>query len=190
MQERGAAPALSTDRRRRRGTSRLLIALVVAAVVVAVDQITKTWASHRLAHGSIHVIWKLDLVLSYNTGAAFGLARGWAPVLAAAAALVVVMVLAVVRGVRSKVMAAALGLVIGGALGNLADRVFRGHHGAVVDFIALHFWPTFNVADACITVGVILAALLAWREDGDRHVARGADGDPAGGAGGDAPSQP
>ncbi|HXW31832.1 MAG TPA: signal peptidase II, partial [Acidimicrobiales bacterium] len=105
MQERRAAPALSTDRRRGRGTSRLLIALVVAAVVVAADQITKTWASHRLAHGSIHVIWKLDLELSYNTGAAFGLARGWAPVLAAVAAVVVVMVLALVRGVRSKVMA-------------------------------------------------------------------------------------
>ena len=61
---------------------------------------------------------------------------------------------------RSRV---ALGLVVGGALGNLSDRVLRSNHGAVVDFIALHFWPTFNVADSCIVVGGILAALLLWR---------------------------
>jgi signal peptidase II len=53
--------------------------------------------------------------------------------------------------------------VIGGALGNLSDRVFRSHHGAVVDFIALHFWPTFNVADSCVVVGSILLVLLLWR---------------------------
>ena len=54
--------------------------------------------------------------------------------------------------------AAVLGLILGGALGNLADRFFRGTHGAVVDFVAVHFFPTFNVADACITVGCILLA--------------------------------
>ena len=66
--------------------------------------------------------------------------------------------------VRSLALAVALGLVVGGALGNLADRVVRGNHGAVVDFIALHFWPTFNVADSCIVIGsAILAALVLWR---------------------------
>jgi signal peptidase II len=149
------------------------VALGTAALVVVADQLTKSWAVHRLAHGSIHVVWKLDLILSFNTGSAFGLAKGWAPVITALAALVVVGLLAVVRGVRSDAVAAALGLVLGGALGNLADRVFRGHHGAVVDFIALHFWPTFNVADACITVGVILAVVLSWRAD----AAAGADVD-------------
>jgi len=175
VQERGAAPALSTHGRRPPGASRLPIALAVAAVVVAVDQVTKTWASRRLARGSIHVIWKLDLVLSYNTGSAFGFARGWAPVFAAVASVAVVALLAVVRGVSSKVMTVALGLVIGGAMGNLADRLFRGHQGAVIDFIALHFWPTFNVADACITVGVILAAVLAWRDDAGRRSESGDD---------------
>ena len=71
--------------------------------------------------------------------------------------------LGAVRRVQSTPIAVALGLVVGGALGNLADRVFRSHHGAVVDFIALHFWPTFNVADSCIVVGGILAAVLLWR---------------------------
>jgi signal peptidase II len=134
--------------------------------VVAADQATKTWAVHRLSTGPIHIVWKLDLVLSYNSGSAFGLAQGWAPVLSALAGLIVVALLAVLRGVRSWPMSLALGLVLGGALGNLSDRVVRGHHGAVVDFIALHFWPTFNVADSCIVIGVILAAVLLWRGEG------------------------
>jgi signal peptidase II len=170
VQERGTAPALSEPGRRPAGTRRTVLALVVAAAVVAADQATKSWAVARLRHGPIHVVWKLDLVLSYNTGSAFGLARGWAPVLAAVAALVVVVLVALVRGVRGDVMAVCLGLVVGGAVGNLADRVLRGHHGAVVDFVDLHFWPTFNVADACITVGVVLAAVLVWRgEPGARR---------------------
>jgi signal peptidase II len=148
------------------------VALSVAAVVVGVDQLTKSWAVHRLSQGSIHVVWKLDLVLSYNTGSAFGLAQGWAPVITVVVAAIVGGLLVALRGVRSTAMAVALGLVLGGALGNLADRLVRGHHGAVVDFIALHFWPTFNVADSCITIGLILAALLLWR-DGDAHAGIG-----------------
>jgi len=142
-----------------------MVALATAALVVTADQLSKSWAVHRLAQGQVHVVWKLDLVLSYNSGSAFGLAQGWAPVIGALAALVVVGILAVVRGVRSDVVAVALGLVLGGAVGNLADRIFRGHHGAVVDFIDFHFWPTFNVADSCITVGVILTVALLWRTD-------------------------
>ena len=57
-------------------------------------------------------------------------------------------------------VALALGLILGGALGNLADRAFRRHHGSVVDFITLSHWPTFNVADSCITVGVVVLVVL------------------------------
>lgn len=163
MQERRVAPALTT--RRGLGARRFILALATAAVVVAADQATKSWALQRLSHGPIHVVWKLDLVLSSNTGSAFGLARGWAPVLTAAAGFIVVALLAVLRGVRSWPMALALGLVLGGALGNLADRVLRSNHGAVVDFIALHFWPTFNVADSCIVVGVALAVAFSWGDE-------------------------
>jgi signal peptidase II len=53
----------------------------------------------------------------------------------------------------------SLGLVLGGAVGNLADRVVRGHHGSVVDFVTLSHWPTFNLADSAVTVGVVL---LSW----------------------------
>jgi signal peptidase II len=79
------------------------------------------------------------------------------------AVVAVLVMLGAVRRVQSTPIVVALGLVVGGALGNLADRVFRSHHGAVVDFIALHFWPTFNVADSCVVVGGILAGVLLWR---------------------------
>jgi signal peptidase II len=166
VQERGAAPPLSDGERPRRvALRRLLVAVAVAIVVVAADQASKTWAVHRLSRGSIHVVWKLDLVLTYNSGAAFSIARGWAPVLGGLAVVVVLVLLGAVRRVQSTPLAVALGLVVGGALGNLADRVFRSNHGAVIDFIALHFWPTFNVADSCIVVGGVMAAVLLWRAD-------------------------
>jgi signal peptidase II len=164
MQERGVAPALSGGvRHRHDGARRLLVGGAVAAAVVAADQASKSWAVHRLSQGPIHVVWKLDFVLTYNTGAAFSFAQGWAPVFAGVAVVVVVVLVTLARHVRSTALAVALGLVVGGALGNLTDRVVRHHGGAVVDFIALHFWPTFNVADSCIVVGGIMAALLLWR---------------------------
>jgi signal peptidase II len=166
MQERGAAPPLSDgERPRRDALRRLLIAGAVAVVVVAVDQTTKTWAVDRLSRGPIHVVWKLDLELTYNSGAAFSFAQGWAPVLGGLAVVAVLVLLGAVRRVQSTAIAVALGLVAGGALGNLADRVFRSNRGAVIDFIALHFWPTFNVADSCIVVGALMAAALLWRAD-------------------------
>jgi signal peptidase II len=140
-----------------------LVACAVAAVVVAIDQVTKSWAVHRLSQGPIHVIWKLDFELQYNTGSSFSFAQGWAPVFAGIAVVVVVVLAATARRVRSTGLAAALGMVMGGALGNLSDRLFRHHGGAVVDFVALHFWPTFNVADSSIVVGGIIAAVLLWR---------------------------
>jgi signal peptidase II len=172
VQDQVGDPSPDSGTERRPGSvRRIVIAGSVAVVVVVVDQVTKSWAVRRLSHGEIHVVWKLDLELTYNSGASFGVARGWAPIIAAIAVTAVVVLLAVVRRVRSDALAVALGLVIGGALGNLTDRVVRGHHGAVVDFIALHFWPTFNVADSCIVIGAIVAALLISHRDN-----RGADG--------------
>jgi signal peptidase II len=163
---------------------RVAIASSVALAVVIVDQLTKSWAVRRLSHGDIHVVWKLDLELTYNSGASFGLARGWAPIIGAVAVTAVVLLLSIVRHVRSDALAVVLGLIVGGALGNLTDRIVRGHHGAVVDFIALHFWPTFNVADSCIVIGAIGAALVvSQREDPRAHrpTPAGAAGDGSGG---------
>jgi signal peptidase II len=161
VQERGTAPPLSA-RAHRQGARRLWLTLAVAALVVAADQASKWWAVHRLSSGSIHVVWRLDLVVGYNSGSSFSLAQGWGSVLAALAIVFVVVLLASARRAQSTLMALAIGLIVGGALGNLADRIFRAHH-AVVDFVALHFWPTFNVADSCIVVGGVLAGIALWR---------------------------
>ena len=136
----------------------------MAAAVVLVDQLTKSWALSALADGPIDLFWTLRLRLAFNTGAAFSLGTGfpWLFVVLGAIVLGVLGVLAF-RARLSRGAALALGLVAGGAVGNLVDRVVRGHDGAVVDFIDFQWWPVFNLADAAICVGVLLV-LLTWRE--------------------------
>ncbi|GBD20764.1 Lipoprotein signal peptidase [bacterium HR28] len=140
----------------------------VAAVVLLVDQISKALVLAYLAPGgpvSEVVLIPRILRLFYveNTGAAFGLFQGKNPLLALLALAVVVVLAVWFRAlVASWPGAVALGLQLGGALGNLVDR-FR--HGFVVDFIDFSFWPTFNVADSAITIGVLLlVGLLVWPE--------------------------
>jgi signal peptidase II len=171
VQERRAVATLTgltepeTDRRAPPAGAgrRLLVAASVAAGVVLVDQLTKWWAVDRLARGPIHVGWKLDLELARNTGSAFSLFQGDAALLVIVALALLAGLVVLVRRSPSTGRAAVLGLVIGGALGNLADRLFRSDHGAVVDFVALHVWPTFNVADSCIVVGCVLLAVSFLR---------------------------
>ena len=139
------------------------MALSVVAGVVLADQLTKWWAVTRLSEGSIHVIGTLDLELARNTGASFSLFQGKAFVLVPVAVVLVAVLLVLSWRARSTGRAAILGLILGGALGNLADRAFRDDHGAVVDFVALHFWPTFNVADASIVVGCALLVVSLVR---------------------------
>jgi len=97
---------------------------------------------------------------------AFGLASGVTPVVLVLLASAIVLLLLVLGSrLRWRGSSVAIGLVLGGALGNLADRVFRGH---VVDFIAVPHWPTFNLADAAITVGVVLLLIGSLRSGGGR----------------------
>ncbi len=145
------------------GPRRLAVAVAVMAAVVAADQLTKWWAVSRLSTGPIHVIGTLDLELSRNTGASFSLFQGKAFVLVPVAVVLVAVLSVVAWRAPTAGRAAILGLILGGALGNLADRFFRGDHGSVVDFVALHFWPTFNVADACIVVGCLLLLISLVR---------------------------
>jgi signal peptidase II len=170
VQERRTVTALSGDPavgQRRRGpapaTRRLLVAVAVVVAVVVADQLTKWWAVTRLTGGSIHVIGTLDFQLSRNTGASFSLFQGESFVLVPVAVVLVGVLLVMAWRAPSAGRAAILGLILGGALGNLADRFFRHDHGAVVDFVALHFWPTFNVADASIVVGCILVLISLVR---------------------------
>jgi signal peptidase II len=145
----------------------LVVAVAVAALVVVVDQLTKWWALDRLSSGPIHVIGTLDLELSRNTGASFSLFQGKALFLVPVAVVLVAVLGVLAWRAPTTGRAAVFGLIIGGALGNLSDRLFRGDHGAVVDFVALHFWPTFNVADASIVVGcaflLVSLARGSWR---------------------------
>lgn len=157
----------------RSGRGRVLVtALVVALAVVAIDQVTTSVALAGLRHGPVQVLGLLRFALAFNTGSAFSLFTGWAPLLAAVAVLLVAALAAIAWQVRRTGVAVALGLVIGGAMGNLADRLFRGHHGAVIDFIDLRFWPTFNLADAAIVVGIIVLAILLWRRPLPRELRR------------------
>jgi signal peptidase II len=142
------------------------------AVVLALDQLSKEWALSALRDGPMDLVWTLRLNLTFNSGAAFGLARGLAPVLMVVGVVLVVLLAgagkALIGGVGSSL---ALGMVLGGAAGNLSDRFFRGHGGAVVDFIDLQWWPVFNVADAAITCGALWLVVT--------RTAPGGDGDPA-----------
>jgi signal peptidase II len=140
----------------------LAIALGVAVVVVVADQVTTSLVEAHLHH-PVHVVGPFGLALQYNSGSAFSLFTGDGSVLVVVAVVLSLALLAAAWVSRGVLVAVAIGLVLGGALGNLADRLFRGHHGDVVDFITLSHWPTFNVADSCITIGLALAVIHFWR---------------------------
>ena len=143
----------------------------VAATVVALDQATKWWALVTLDGGrAIDLIGTLRLRLVFNRGAAFGLGSRFAPLLAILAVVVVVVLVREGGALQGRIARFSMGLVLGGALGNLSDRLFRDGGGflggAVVDFVDLQWWPVFNMADTAITVGAGLLAVAAWRDPG------------------------
>lgn len=137
----------------------MLLVASIASVVVAVDQSTKSLAQHYLRSGPVHVVGPLSLHLTYNSGVAFSIGQGHPAVVIGIAAGLVVLLLWAVTRISGTTSAVAMGLILGGALGNLSDRVFRPLGGAVVDFVATGFWPTFNVADSCIVLGCVLLAV-------------------------------
>jgi signal peptidase II len=140
---------------------RRALIVAIAAVVVVVDQVTKTWALHHTVRPR-HLVWTLRLALTFNTGAAFGLGQGSTALLVGAAIVLVVVLLGLGRRASrtaATMSVVAMGLLLGGALGNLVDRLIRHHHGGVIDFIDLRWWPVFNVADASITIGALLLVL-------------------------------
>lgn len=151
----------------RRLLSNPWVGFVLAAVVIGLDQYTKALASAELQYRvPVEITAWFDLMLAHNTGAAFSFlasAGGWQRWFLAGVALVVSVVVGVwlTRLKRSEqLLGIALGLVLGGGLGNLIDRVSLGY---VVDFISWHYndwyWPAFNIADSAICVG---AVLLVW----------------------------
>jgi len=142
----------------------LTIALGVAALVILVDQLSKTWAVNHLQDRNIHLFWTLQLNLTFNSGMAFGRGRGFGPVIAVVGiCLVFGLVLGTSRA-PNKVAAVAGGMVLGGAISNLLDRMFREGSGflggRVVDWIDPQWYPVFNFADACVVVGGILLVVV------------------------------
>jgi len=133
--------------------------LILAAIVLAADQASKWWIVHEVMDPPrvIPVTGFFNLVLTGNRGISFGLFSGAASpyVFAAIAAVIVIGLLIWLGRVENRWLAAAVGLIIGGALGNLWDRLALGY---VVDFLDFHaggwHWPAFNLADAAITIGV------------------------------------
>jgi signal peptidase II len=152
MQERRAVAALT-----RLG----VLAFAIAVTVVVADRVTTTLAVDHL-HDARHVWGPFGLALTYNSGFAFSLFSGRGLLVTIVLCVAVVVLAFVVGQVRTLPLAVGSGLVLGGAIGNLSERIVGGPGGEVPDFITLRDWPTFNVADACVTVGVIviIVALL------------------------------
>lgn len=163
-----------TSSRAEAGARRWLIASTVTVVVVLADQLTKHWALNALADGRvIEVVWTLQFRLAFNTGMSFSLGAGMGRVIAPLAMLVVVGLLWTARRIESPVGLLSIGLVAGGAVGNLVDRAFRTGEGlmggAVVDFIDLQWWPVFNIADMGIVIGAILLVVSTWADESGRE---------------------
>jgi signal peptidase II len=147
--------------------------VVVAAVVLIADVVSKTLVLSKLpGRPPVRLLGGLiTLRLTYNAGAAFGVGTSYTAVIALIAVGVVVVIIRTARRLRSIAWAVALGLLLGGAVGNLSDRLFRSpgpFRGRVVDWINLpHFPWTFNIADASIVCAAALIALLAFT---GRHI--------------------
>jgi signal peptidase II len=129
-------------------------------VIVGLDQLTKAWAVSALADGPKHAIGDfLVFEVARNSGSAFSRFQGYTPVLAVLAIVITVFVARSVRQATDRWTLVGLVLVLGGSLGNLTDRLVRSPgflRGHVVDFIAVGWWPVFNIADSCITIGAIV----------------------------------
>jgi len=165
------------------------IVWLLALLVFAVDRVTKGWAESVLAPVGTMPLAGEWLRFTYvrNTGVAFGLGAGKALPLVAITVIALGMVAALAFSPRSRTWprGIALGLIIGGAAGNLLDRA---RWGSVIDFIDFGFrrnwWPVFNAADSAISIGVILFALTLLRDGGGSHGHDAPAPDPAGRAGG------
>ncbi|MCP4304620.1 MAG: signal peptidase II [bacterium] len=140
------------------------LAVTVTTVLLLVDQLSKNWARDTLQDGPVSVIgdW-LQFTYAENPGAAFSSFVGSGRLIGVIGIGITGFLLYLISRTTRRVELVALGLILGGALGNLTDRVFRGEgvlDGAVVDWIDWWFIPTFNIADAALNVGVALLLLV------------------------------
>ena len=142
-----------------------LVSLYVAAGVASLDQLTKWWVLSVLEPGRPrHVMWTLQLNLTHNSGMAFSQGRGFGPVIGVLAFGVIIAIVLSLHRRPGLLAIVASGCVVGGAVGNIIDRVFRSGgflRGEVIDFIDLKWWPVFNIADMAVTIGGIVLVLTS-----------------------------
>ncbi|HET7237294.1 MAG TPA: signal peptidase II [Actinomycetota bacterium] len=142
----------------------------VAAAALALDQLSKAWVVASLeGRPPIRVIpGVLSFAYTSNSGGAFGLGRSAPWIFAGATMLVSGAIVVISRRPMGRATAIALGMILGGALGNLADRALNGPglRGEVTDFIDLQIWPVFNLADSFIVVGALVLAFSSFAHDG------------------------
>lgn len=150
------------------------MSLLMSAIIVLLDQVSKAWALVVLADGRIiHVVWTMQFNLTYNRGMAFSRGTGIGPIIGVIGLVVVVLLLLSLRRADNALTRVATGLIIGGAVGNILDRLFRGSgwmRGAVIDFIDFQWWPVFNVADMAIMIGAatMIVAMLKYNSQINR----------------------
>ncbi|MBE0619807.1 MAG: lipoprotein signal peptidase [Burkholderiales bacterium] len=154
---------------------KLLPWYALALLVVLLDQLTKYWISASLRYGEARAYGEFfNLVLTHNRGAAFSFlasAAGWQRGFFIAIALIAIVVIGVLlaRHARDKLFCLSLALILGGAIGNVIDRIVLGY---VVDFLDFHLsgwhWPAFNLADSAITAGAVLLVADSFRSGAKR----------------------
>jgi signal peptidase II len=155
-------------------SSAIKSALTIIATVIGLDQITKELVVRNIAIGErVSFLPGIDLVHSLNTGIAFSKGRGTSGIIVPILIVVVVVAVMAVSELRRAggvlwPTALGYGLIVGGALSNVADRLFRGEgwgKGAVVDMVDLGWWPVFNLADSALSVGVLLVLFSSFLGD-------------------------
>jgi signal peptidase II len=148
----------------RRASAAIILAAATASVIV--DQITKSIAESSLADGPVKLVLGARLVLTYNSGAAFSVGAGRSAVFTVIASVTICALTAYALWTRHRLaQAIAFGLIIGGAAGNVFDRLLRDNGGRVIDFVeAARWWPVFNWADASLFCGVALLRLCSFFE--------------------------
>ncbi len=142
---------------------------MVALVVTAIDAATKAWARHELAHHSVHVWGVVWLKLQYNSGVSFSINSSGPLVTTIATLVIAVIVLGVGVFANRGLATLGFGLLIGGGVANVLDRLAASPH-EVTDFIAVSTFPVFNLADVAITLGFVALMVAAVR--GERLIAR------------------
>ena len=136
-----------------------LTAVLLATLLL--DQLTKWLALERLGNGKVvELFWTLQMRLVRNAGVSFGKGDGLGQLIAVVVFVVIVVLVKVAVNSKDRRTSVLYGLIIGGALGNLTDRIFRKSDGflkgEVVDFIDFQWWPVFNIADSAVVIGCLL----------------------------------